>query len=531
MKSLYKKHPKLWDNMIWLGWALGYAFCFPTYNASPLIWVIFAPILVYIYRQPIQKTIRYAFIYSIVFWLVTLFWLVAFHEASLPFFAPGYAMYTAFFIFLFAYFAKKVKKLRWLMFPMIWTSLELLRSVGYLGFQWNLIGNTLWKSRFMLQSADIWGVWGVGFIVLLVNSVLAEVLDGWMETQNIKKAILKHKKLVVGVGILLVANLTYGIITFYHYKKISDNSPKERLALMQPNIGSHEPWWNVIHQTYITYWKMHAEAALKNPDIFVWSETMVRHRIWDYRGKPQYSSVNKLNERFIMMPYEFDTPILIAHPEKRDSKLYNSVDYIDPKDGMAHPYGKIHLCPFGEWMPFYEKIPIARDILRQAGAAAYTPATDFKIFKSRKGKFAAMICFEDLFALLARRYVKKGVNYFLNSTNDGWAYRWKVGTALPLWQHVAGIIPMAISVRRPIARAVNTGVTGIIDITGKMSVSPVPLYERGVFVDDISIIDENIQTLYVRFGFMFPYIILFLTFLTMIYTVFFHKEKFDIKEA
>jgi len=252
----------------------------------------------------------------------------------------------------------------------------------------------------------------------------------------------------------------------------------------------------------------------------------VRNYIWHYRElyHPD-SEVNRFNERILNLPFEFDVPILLTHPEVRDGKTYNSATYIDPEIGEYEFYGKIHLVPFGEWMPYYQKIPVVREVLRQAGAAAYSPGEEFKIFQSRRARFAVLICFEDVFGVLARRFVLNGANYFLNTTNDGWAYRWQVGTQLPLWQHVAAVVPVAVSVRRPIARAVNTGVTGVFDLNGDMSISPVPLYERGVFVDEISIIDDSVRSIYVRFGFMFPYIVFFISFAIMAYTVLLHKDK------
>jgi hypothetical protein len=78
----FKKHPVLSDNLLWLAWAVGFGFCFPTYNAPALVWFIFVPVLVYAYRQPEKKTVRYAFLYSLVFWLMTTYWLVAFPRSG-----------------------------------------------------------------------------------------------------------------------------------------------------------------------------------------------------------------------------------------------------------------------------------------------------------------------------------------------------------------------------------------------------------------------------------------------------------------
>jgi apolipoprotein N-acyltransferase len=214
----------------------------------------------------------------------------------------------------------------------------------------------------------------------------------------------------------------------------------------------------------------------------------------------------------------------IDFPERfPDRRAYNSAELINPFNGTEQFYAKIHLVPFGEWLPYYQKIPFVRTVIEQAGAASYSPWTNFTVMQTAKAKFGVMICFEDLFAILARKFVKLGINYFLNTTNDGWAYRWQIGSDLPLWQHVSGATLVAISVRRPIARAVNTGVTCVIDLTGKTAYSDVPIYQRGVFVHDISIIDASVKSIYVRFGFLFPYLIVFAALGIFAYSVFFYK--------
>ncbi|OHD54409.1 MAG: apolipoprotein N-acyltransferase [Spirochaetes bacterium GWF1_51_8] len=527
MRPIFQKSSKLWHHILWLVWAVGYAFCFPTYNMHFLIWIIFIPVLIFSYRQSFQKTAAYSFFYSLIFWVMTLFWLIAFHEISLPFLVPAYSLYNAFFFFCIAYIAKKLPKYRVFALPVMWTVNELLRSTGYLGFQWNLIGDTQWLNVLFLQSADIWGVWGVGFLILLVNSVLAELVNTWIETRNLKESLFKHRGALIAITAVVAANFIYGIITYNYYEDLANKSEKAKVALMQPNTGSFDEWWDVRWENYGKIWKLNAEAAIESPDLIVWSETMLRNFVWVYmQSYPPDHPVNYFNSRFIKMPYEFDTPILFAHPEKlADGKNYNSVDYIDPRLPGYVTYAKIHLTPFGEWLPFYYVIPPLKKMIESLGAASYSPAKDFVVFTGRKGKFAVMICFEDVFAILARKFILRGVNYFLNATNDGWAYRFDVGGPFPLWQHIAGVAGVAISVRRPIARAVNTGVSGVVHANGKMDISPVPIYTDGYYVTGIPVIDENIQTIFVKIGYLFPYLVTLLAAAAMVYAVFGVKHK------
>ncbi len=531
MQSFFQKHKRVMDNLIWLSWAVVFALCFPVYNFSIMIWFIFIPVLVYIYQNPAHKSLHFAFFYSIVYWLMTLFWLIAFHEVSVPLIAPAYSLYNAFLFFLIIILSTRYKKLRWLILPMVWVSGELLRASGYLGFKWNMVGDALWQTPMLMQTADIWGMYGVSFVVLLVNSVLAEVIYSWIKKGDLIKA-LKAKKLPIAVmGGVFAFVLVYGIIRFHQYEKITKESPQEKLALLQPNVGSFEPWWEKRWEQFDDVWNWHAEAALENVDLVVWSETMLRSFVWPYMNYNPQHPKRVLVERYLDLVNEFNIPILMAYPLLKEGKPYNSVELFLPGVPGRQSFSKIHLTPFGEWFPLYQYIPIVNKAMEAMGAGAFNPGSDFTVFRSRKAKFAAMICFEDIFSLMARKYIKKGVNYFLNSTNDGWAYRWNVGSDLPLWQHIAGVVGVAISVRRPIARAVNTGVTGIVDANGTMRISPVPIYQKGIYIADIAVIDEKIQTIYVRFGYLFPYIVLLIVFTMVMYTILGERlKKWLVKE-
>ncbi len=478
-----------------------------------MIWIIFIPVLIYAYDQPLHRTLRLAFFYSMVYWLMTLFWLIAFHEVSMPFITPIYSLYNALGFFLIIVLSKRYKKIRFLFLPLVWVSLEILRSSGYLGFKWNLVGDALWKTPVLMQTADIWGVYGLSFIVLLVNSVLAEFVHSWIEKGNVLKALKRNKvALSVTTGLMSFV-LIYGVIQYNRYSRITIDSPQEKIALLQPNQPSFDRDW--LKEQWINYydmWDLHAEASLEDPDMIVWSEVMFKSFLLTFAQYNENHPYRKFADRVLAFPTEFNVPVLMTFPlaqtKDRKREYFNTVSFIQPGQKSGPLFSKIHLTPFGEWFPLYQYIPFVNKMMEKLGAGAYTPAKDFVIFSSKKAKFASMICFEDVFGLMARKYVRRGVNYFVNSTNDGWAYRWSVGSDFPLWQHISDVVGVAVSVRRPIARAVNTGVSGFVDASGDIRVSSIPIYQRGVYVDNIAVIDENIHTIYVRFGFLFPYLVL-----------------------
>jgi len=528
-KKFWSKGNLLVDNLVWLFWAVAFAMAFPTYNLSFTVWFAFIPVLVFACIRPVSTTVKYAFFYSMLHTFLSIFWIFGFWWGGLFFMAVIYALYYSLFFFAIAVVSKRLKELRWIITPMLWVGLELIRSVGYHAFEWNLVGHSQWNHPLLIQSADLLGVWGITFLVLLVNSVAAEVIVQTVEKKFFQKAIMENLSKIVTVALLVLANLVYGVIQLRHYDKVSADSPKERLALIQPNIDSHEDWWKKHWEIYGILWKLNAEAAVQHPDMIVWSETMVRNYVWYYleRWSPE-EDVCRFNQRFVDMPAEFDTPIFFTSPTTPDGvHNYNTGEYLDPRGGPRQGNAKIHLVPFGEWMPVYDTWPLFKDVMKYYGAGAYTPSTNFEVIQGRNSRFRMLVCYEDAFAGLARIFIRKGVNYYINSTNDGWAEAF--GFRHPLWQHLSCAVLTAVSVRRPIARAANTGYTGIVDLTGRYK-GNVADYGRGVYVDDVSVIPEDIVTFYTDYGYMFPYAVFLIAFGAFLFAVFFRKEELEEKK-
>jgi apolipoprotein N-acyltransferase len=167
-------------------------------------------------------------------------------------------------------------------------------------------------------------------------------------------------------------------------------------------------------------------------------------------------------------------------------------------------------------------VPILKKIMEIEGAGSFVPSTNWNVIKGRKAKFRVLVCYEDVFPDLARKFIPKGLNYFVNVTDDGWAYQ--LGFTHPMYQHTALATITAVSVRRPIARAANSGVTGIILPDGKL-IGNIGTYNRGFFVGEIPLIDEKITTFYVKIGYIFPYIIFVFYVIIYLFALLKRKEK------
>ncbi|MCX7821261.1 MAG: apolipoprotein N-acyltransferase [Brevinematales bacterium] len=497
------KNSRLLYSVIWILWALCYGLSFPTYNLSFLSWFCFVPVIIFSYLESNKKVAIYSFFSSFIFLILTLYWIYGFWLPAPFLMFMIYAFYYAFAFVSASIIAKKFPALRTFAFPLSFLSMEILRSVGFHGFQWNILAHSQWNNLLAIQMADIFGVHGVSFVILLVNSLISEIVINYFKK---RKFFIDNKSYIISLFLIRLFTFGYGYFSLNKYQRIIKNSPGERVALLQPHTPSRAEWWSKRWQYYGIFWRLHAEAMLKEPEFIIWCETMVKNYVWYYLSRyPLDEEVNRFNIRFIKMPEEFDVPILMTSPDTYDGKKnYNTADYLEPGRKGVQRNEKIHLVPFGEWMPGYDSIPIVKKVMEIEGAGSFVPSTNFNVIQGRKSRFRVLVCYEDMFPSLARIFIKKRVNYFINGTNDGWAY--KLGFKHPMYQHLAGAILTSVSVRRPIARAANTGITCIIKPDGRIE-GNIGTYNTGFYVGNVPLIDDKIETFYVKIGYIFPYII------------------------
>ncbi|MGL5955057.1 MAG: apolipoprotein N-acyltransferase [Brevinema sp.] len=513
-------------------WVVLTSLSFSTFDL-PFIWISYTPLIYAIYKFPLKKIANYGFIFCYLYYLCTLYWLIAFHEISAFFVFPIYALYGTIAMVFTKYVSERFPKLRIIVFPIIWLLFEIIRSIGFFGFRWNIPADALWKQLIFLQSADIIGAWGVSFIVLLVNSCIAEVL--FNSKQSIQQGFKKTFIPVYLTLFLFLCNLAYGISASQIWKDLIDTKlHREKVTLIQPNRPGHSSWYQEGETLSQKYLDMMRSVSNQNPDLILQTEIMLSTYFWesiDAYGIDHPN--NQYNKQFIELAKELDTPVMITHfSTDSQRRSYNSATLITytNESYQTNSYSKIHIVPFGEWIPGSQNWPWLDNLLSSIGAAWASPGRTFTIFTSKNGlKFALLICFEDIYAILGRLFVKKGVQYFVNATNDGWAYRWKLGAKAPLWQHLANTTHTAVSLRRSIARSVNTGITAVVDPMGRMDIAPLKEYEEGIYTTEVPAMPITHRSLYVLWGWLAQYIIFFIGIGLIITTLWMDKHSTLLK--
>lgn len=480
---------------------------FPTYNLWPLAWVALFPLFFAIHNKTPLQSFWIGWFQGIIFYLITLKWIIntMVNYGNLPLFisvpllillAMYLALYNALFCFSLSYLSRQ-KAHNPLYAAFIWVSLEYLRAHLLSGFPWASLAYSQFKFLSIIQIADITSIYGISFLIVLINALLYLFLDYFYCFQSEKTNYTLLKNNFIVAVLLFSITIGYG---FWRNSYFMDTTGKKSLkvALIQGNIEQEHKWDTRFQkQVYNTYQKMTLNAAKKNPDLIVWPEA----------ATPFYFPNNQVYKKNLLkLGKKSRSYILFGSPRyevnQNDITLFNSAFLISPDNKTIGQYDKIHLVPFGEYVPF-KKILFFVDKM-VTGIGNFGTGIEYFVFSLQDWKFSVLICFEVIFPDLARHFVKNGAEFLINITNDAW-----FGKSAAPYQHISMVVFRAIENRRPVIRAANTGISGIVDKRGKIK-DQTDIFIRAQIIGNI-IPEKNYQTFYTHYGDVFAISVLLFT--------------------
>jgi apolipoprotein N-acyltransferase len=373
------------------------------------------------------------------------------------------------------------------MTPVLWVAGEWIRGHLMGGFPWGLLGYSQHGVLVVIQIAEVGGVYGVSFLVVAVNAALAAVLAlGW------RRAMIG----VVATIALLGGSLGFGAYALAREDGAARGRPPAiPVAVIQPSIEQSLKW-DPAHEAEVLaiHERLTREAGALHPALIVWPETAAAIFLRADRA---------LLLRLVALSNAVGAPLLVGSIDRDDrarGKFLNSA-FLLTSQGISAKYDKIHLVPFGEYVPLGWLIGFVRSWAEFI--SDFATGRVETIFPLPGASFGTVICYEVIFPELFRGFVAGGVTFLVNITNDAWFGR----TSGP-WQHL-GMIPLrAVEHRVAIARAANTGVSAFVEPSGRVS-SLLPLFERGFLAHEVVL--RTRTTLYTRFGDWLPYVCLALT--------------------
>ena len=191
--------------------------------------------------------------------------------------------------------------------------------------------------------------------------------------------------------------------------------------------------------------------------------------------------------------------LLFGSPAVKDyNKLLNRAYLISPKGEILSRYDKMHLVPFGEYVPLTKLLFFINKMVE--GIGDFTSGEEYSVMKTDGGRFGVVICYEIIFPELVREFVKKDANFMTTITNDAW-----FGKSSAPYQHFSMAVFRAIENRVPVVRAANTGISGTIDSLGRIK-KATDIFVETYITDEIEISKEHKKTFYTRYGDIFSYI-------------------------
>ncbi|MEK6744697.1 MAG: apolipoprotein N-acyltransferase [Nitrospirota bacterium] len=470
---------------------------FPNPGYSFLAWFALVPLLLALRGLTVRAGLLLSFLVGLVFFSSTIYWVtnsihVYGHVPLLPaalitlLFSAILALFIAPFGAVIVHIRATRPGIVVLAAPAVWVTLELARTHLFSGFPWALAGYSQYQALPVIQVADLTGVYGISFVIVLVNTAITELISGGKRIAPLLTA-----------SVVLLAVLGYG----YHRLNAETGSGGIRVTVMQGNIEQDKKWDPAYQSEVIaTYKRLTRRAIEQKPDLVIWPETATP---FYFEGTDDpYPALTDDLRRFVRST---GTPLLTGSPtyEKKERRhLLRNSAFLLERDGTTKTvYHKIHLVPFGEYVPLKKSLLFFVEKMVQS-VGDFQPGTEYTVMKVRlpSGKDVAMgtvICYEIIFPDLVRRFVNEGATVITNVTNDAWFGR----TGAP-YQHFSMAVLRAVENRVPIARAANTGISGFIDANGRI------LDTSGIFTEahlTRTLVPGSITTFYTRYGDVFAW--------------------------
>lgn len=482
-------------------------FCFPIFDFYPLAFLALVPFLVSLWPMPPVRAFKAGLVLGIPYFFGTQYWIYhsVHYYGGMPLLlslavvlllALYQSLYTGLFGMLFSIKIKKTALPALLLAPLLWVVLELLRSYAFTGFPWSSIGYTQHKFLPFIQFADITGVYGVSFLVVAVNGAVANLFITRRKQQD--KPLFHLAPTIIGQVMLVLCLLA---VFLYGHHRLNEKRPGQtvRVSVMQGNIRQ-DVKWNPAYKREVMdiYEDLTASVSSLEPSFIVWPETALPF----YFGRER-----DLTEELVRFQSSLGTYMLFGAITVKDERnLANSAIMLDKSGKISYVYDKIHLVPFGEYVPlksvffFLDKLVV--------GIGDYVSGKEYIKAETPFGKYGTLVCFEIIFPGLVRKFYKDGGDFIVTITNDAW-----FGMTAGPYQHFSMAVLRAVENRKPVIRAANTGISGFIDSSGRV-LARTQLFRRLALTEDIR--TDGTRTFYSRYGDLFAYLCIVVTVLLFV---------------
>ncbi len=485
--------------------------CFPHLNWHWLVWVAPAPLLVaLVAERRLDRAFLLGYLSGAVFLAGNCYWFVGVMEVYgrmqaalaagvLLLFTIIFAVFFGVFGLVEGYVARRSVFAALLLSPLVWVSMEVARTYLITGFPWDLLGYAV-QAGGLRQAASFTAVYGLSFLAVATSALASWALLNWRR----RRAWLA---MAIWAGLLVAGD----------FLMAPPPAPPGRHSalLVQPNVPLDEsaldawapsrdpkPLQALVALTLdACLTGLPAQAGRggqggagldesASPALIVWAENPAPfyfERDPVFRGAAE-DMARRSRAYVVLNTVTFEGQ---THPRPR-----NTAVLLDPEGRAAFQYDKIHLVPFGEYVPWWAFPGKVGKITSEVGD--FVPGSAYPVASTPEGKIGVFICYESIFPQLVRRLVRAGAGVLVNISNDAW-----YGDSPAAWQHFEMARVRAIENGRYLLRATNDGITAVVDPYGRV-IAELPRHRREVLTGRFDF--EARETFYTAYGDLFAWL-------------------------
>jgi apolipoprotein N-acyltransferase len=412
--------------------------------------------------------------------------------------------------------------------PCLWVTLELIRTYALSGMPWGLLGYSQYRQIEIIQIADHMGVYGVSFLIVLVNVALAEFLSWLMPYfRNFRPARLPWE-LAAMATLVVTLSWQYGLATLSETPFSGIPRSSISVGVVQPNIDQAVKWDTAYREQTLARFDQLTEQLGHATDLVVWPEAAAP---FVFEREPVYQLQLIALANRAQAPILFGSPALRFYPDRRPY-LLNSAYLLSPDGQLLGRYDKHHLVPFGEYIPLKSSLLFFLDKMVE-GIGDFEAGTGPTVLtltpKPRSASasntgtppkpisFGVAICYEVIFPNLVRQFAANGAEFLVTVTNDAW-----FGHSSAASQHFSMVVFRSVENHLAFARSANTGISGFIDPFGRI-VEATPIFTEQAVKATMQVWRPH--TFYSRNGDVFAYGCVIICALLFLFGLFRTKES------
>jgi len=478
-------------------------FAFPPFDFYPLAWVALLPLLISLWGKKLRASFFLGTLSGFVYFTGTIYWIFN----SMYFYGRVPAVlsllllialclylgvYVGVFSALFNSLSRYSRFPALFLVPVIWVTLEFLRTYALTGFPWSVLGYSQYKFLTLIQIADITGVYGVSFLVASLNGAIFDVVVNWPKKLS---SMPLFGRWPMTVGLLLLALIIISSLLYSMWiLETDEGGQKISASVIQGNV-EQEKKWDIKSQREIIdiYKRLTIKASEYSPDLIVWPETSVPFIF----GRDESLTSEVVEFQKTLAAYLLFGSVVVRDIKDNKYQLSNSALLMSPDGEVLSVYDKIHLVPYGEYVPLRKFFPFIEKLVE--GIGDFKKGKEYTVMDISPTRISSLICYEIIFPGMVRKFVEKGANLIVTITNDAW-----FGRSSAPYQHFSMAVFRAVENRVPVIRSANTGISGFIDAKGRIKRES-DIFVEAVLTEDLTIGSFK-KSFYSKYGDLFAFL-------------------------